>query len=105
MVSTYHYTSSKDTQRTCHCESLKDVDLSNVFSNDVIHEDLHACQLSVDCLEDIVSRIDPQKYLQETNGIITWARLARFIAGGEGQIRPVSSETIRKHIMSSLDFR
>ena len=97
----------KKKQRTRHRETLANRDLSYAFNNAVAADDQHACKLGADGLKDIVSRICPEikRCLEVTNGVISWRRLAQFIAGGEGQVQPKCHETLRKFVMPTAEFR
>ena len=46
-----------------------------------------------------------KKVLRLTNGVISWERMASYIAGGEDKVQPVSRTTLAKYVMGTEGFR
>ena len=65
------------------------------------------CVHGADQLKGIMANIDGEmkRVMGQTNGNVSWARLAELVAGGENQIQPVSYRALRKEVMSRDDFR
>ena len=86
---------------------MKDGDLIHAFNHITSPDVLHACNLGTDDLKDIIFRILPEIeiYLQQTNGVISWTRLAQFVVGRAGKVQPVSTGTIRNFVISMKDFQ
>ena len=100
----YYY---KKLQRKRHYDTtLTHSQLSSSFR--ALPADVHRqCVHGADQLKGIMANIDGEmkRVMGQTNGNVSWARLAELVAGGENQIQPVSYRALRKEVMSRDDFR
>ena len=65
------------------------------------------CAAGAQQLMGIMANIDGEikRVMRQSNGNVSWTRLAILISGGTDQVQPVSCETLRKEVMSRDDFR
>ena len=96
----------KKAQRKRHREAICEGDLKVGFAQ-LTPNQLHQCELGASTLHNIVVGIkgEIERVMQHTNGVISWERLAQFIAGGEDKVQPVGATALRRHIMASNGFR
>ena len=76
----------KKAQRKRHRETICEADLKVGFAQ-LTPDQLHQCKLGASTLRNIVVGIkgEIERVMQHTNGVISWERLAQFIAGGGRQ--------------------
>ena len=96
----------KKAQRMRNRETIPGSDLTKAFAQ-LSPETLHQCELGAQSMRGIVVHIrdEIRQVMQHTNGVITWDRLAQFIAGGEDKVQPIGRTALRQHIMGTKDFR
>ena len=68
---------------------------------------LRECENGAKSLKGIMTDIhgEIKRVMQQSNGNVSWKRLAILIAGGEDQVQPVGHMTLGKKFMSRDDFR
>ncbi len=66
----------------------------------------HEMKLGAETERSIAANIvsEVEKALSKTNGSISWERLASYIAGGEGNVQPVSREALRRYVTATEGF-
>ena len=65
-------------------------------------ETMAECKLRAQTMRTMALNLvsEVQSVLQRTNGVISWQRLAQYVAGGEGKVQSANKDTIRKHIFN-----
>ena len=96
----------KRRQRKRHNEPVSEKQLVTAFHQ--LDDDMRRqCVHGAESLRLACSGIhhEIEAVLKQTNGIVGWREMAEYIAGGPRQVQPVSKDALRRHIMSTNDFR